>query len=105
MTSAPVLSESTFVLCVALIALVPLAALGLALINTGLGRSRSAAHTMLTSLCVIAIAAITYVVFGFAWQGAAGGPRTLSLSAAPLGIGLQRNRSSSAAWRIATALR
>ena len=74
MTSAPALSESSFALCLVCIALVPLAALGLALINTGLGRSRSAAHTMLTSLCVLAIAAITYVVFGFAWQGAAGGP-------------------------------
>ena len=73
MTSAPALSESSFVLCLALIALVPLAALGLALINTGLGRSRSAAHTMLTSLCVLAVAAITYLVFGFAWQGSAGG--------------------------------
>ena len=74
MTSAPALSESSFVLCIVLIALVPLAALGLALINTGLGRSRSAAHTMLTSLCVLAVAAVTYLVLGFAWQGTAGGP-------------------------------
>jgi ammonium transporter, Amt family len=73
-TSAPALSDSSFALCLLFIALVPLAALGLALINTGLGRSRSAAHTMLTSLCVLAIAAITYLVFGFAWQGTAGGP-------------------------------
>jgi ammonium transporter, Amt family len=73
-TSAPALSESSFALCLIFIALVPLAALGLALINTGLGRSRSAAHTMLTSLCVLAIAAIAYLVFGFAWQGAGGGP-------------------------------
>ncbi len=74
MTSAPAFSESSFALCLIFIAQVPLAALGLALINTGLGRSRSAAHTMLTSLCVLAIAAITYLVFGFAWQGTAGGP-------------------------------
>ena len=61
------------VLCLFLILLVPLAAAGLTLINTGLGRSRSAAHAMLASLCVMAVAAIAYTVCGFAWQGLAGG--------------------------------
>jgi Amt family ammonium transporter len=37
--------------------------------NTGLGRSRSAAHSMMASLCVIAVAAVAYFVCGFAWQG------------------------------------
>jgi hypothetical protein len=51
--SAPAFSaNSTFVLSLVCMALIPLVALGLALINTGLGRSRSAAHTMLYSLCV-----------------------------------------------------
>ena len=52
--------------------LVPFGAAGLALVNTGLGRSRSAAHAMMASLCVIAVAAVFYFAFGFAWQGFAG---------------------------------
>ena len=51
----------------------PCAAAGLALINAGLGRSRSAAHTMLGSLCMFAVAAIAFVILGFAWQGRPGG--------------------------------
>jgi len=61
------------VLCLFFVFLVPLAAAGLSLINTGLGRSRSAAHAMLASLCVMAVAAIAYSFCGFAWQGFAGG--------------------------------
>jgi len=61
-------------LCLFFVFLVPLAPAGLALINTGLGRSRSAAHAMLASLSVMAVAAIVYFVCGFAWQGSAGGP-------------------------------
>ncbi|HUE22054.1 MAG TPA: hypothetical protein VMQ86_10250 [Bryobacteraceae bacterium] len=59
--------------CLFFILLVPLAPAGLALINTGLGRSRSAAHAMLAALCVMAAAAIVYACCGFAWQGFAGG--------------------------------
>lgn len=66
--------DLSFVLCVFLIFLVPFAAAGLALINTGLGRSRSAAHSMLSSLCVIAVASLAYFVYGFGVQGFAGGP-------------------------------
>jgi Amt family ammonium transporter len=61
-------------LCLAFIFLVPCAAAGLALISTGLGRSRSAAHSMMASMCVLAAAALAYFVCGFAWQGFAGGP-------------------------------
>jgi len=42
---------------------------GLALINTGLSRSRSAAHSMMSTLCVIGVAAAAYFVTGFAWEG------------------------------------
>ncbi len=70
----PSLTETSATLCVLLILLVPLAGIGLALLNTGLGRSRSAAHTMLASVCVVAVAAIVYVIFGFSWQGAVGQP-------------------------------
>ncbi len=69
----PELSDITLALCASLILLVPLAAAGLALINAGLGRSRSAAHAMLGSLCVLAVTALTYFVCGWSWQGVAGG--------------------------------
>jgi len=66
---APALSEAGRALCILFILLVPLAGAGLALMNTGLGRSRSAAHCMLASLCVVAVAALVYFACGFAWQG------------------------------------
>jgi len=56
-------------LCAVCILLVPLAGAGLALINTGLGRSRNAAHSMMSSLCVLAVAAAAYFICGFSWQG------------------------------------
>jgi Amt family ammonium transporter len=70
----PALSETATAVCVVFILLVPFAAAGLSLINTGLGRSRSAAHSMMASLCMIAVAAIVYFVCGFAWQGFPGRP-------------------------------
>lgn len=76
MTSLPAtaLSETSRALCLLFIALVPFAAAGLSLVNTGLGRSRSAAHSMLAALCVIAVAAGVYFICGFAWQGFIGRP-------------------------------
>jgi Amt family ammonium transporter len=68
------LSEVTALFCFLLILLVPFAGVGLALIHCGLGRARSAAHAMLAALCVTAVAAIVYVIVGFAWQGAPGRP-------------------------------
>ncbi len=67
-------SETISALCVVLILLVPFAGAGLSLINTGLGRSRSAAHSMLSSLCAFSVAALVYFAWGFAWQGFPGGP-------------------------------
>src|ERR1039457_5858210 len=65
-------SEVSAVLCLRLILLIPFAGAGLALINSGLGRSRSAAHAMVGALCVTAVAAVVYAIVGFAWQGMAG---------------------------------
>src|SRR5262249_45676462 len=56
------------------ILMIPLAIAGLAFINTGLGRSRNAAHMMLGSLCVIAVASVVYVILGFSLQGYPAGP-------------------------------
>jgi len=58
--------------CLFSILLVPLAGAGLALINAGLSRSRNAAHMMLASLSVIAIAAGVYFVCGFGFEGYSG---------------------------------
>jgi ammonium transporter, Amt family len=65
----PAFAESAAVGCLLFILLIPLAAAGLALINTGLGRSRSAAHLMMSSLCALGVAALVYFALGFAWQG------------------------------------
>ncbi len=75
MTTHPLasLSDASAVLCVLLVFMVPMACIGLALVNTGLGRSRSAAHAMLSSLCVCSVAAIVYVIIGFSFQGTPGG--------------------------------
>src|SRR5664280_2435784 len=61
-------------LCLFCIMLIPLAAAGLALIHQGLGRSRSAAHAMLATLCALGISAIVFVLFGFSWAGFVGLP-------------------------------
>src|ERR1035437_4516813 len=60
--------------CAVLIILVPLAAVGLALINTGFGRARGAAHAMLSSIAAMALAALVYSLIGYSWEGFAGGP-------------------------------
>jgi Amt family ammonium transporter len=67
-------TDSQTVLCSIFLALAPLAGAGLALIDTGLGRSRNAAYAMMSALCVVAVSACAYFVFGFAWQGYAGLP-------------------------------
>ncbi len=55
------------------IMLIPFAAAGLGLIHAGLGRSRSAAHALLATICVLAVTAIVFVLVGFAWTGYNGG--------------------------------
>jgi Amt family ammonium transporter len=68
----PYLSPSAATLCFLLILLVPAAVAGLALLNSGLGRCRSAAHLMMASLCVFAVTALVFIAVGFSWQGAVG---------------------------------
>ena len=62
----------------------PLAAAGIALINCGLGRSRNAAHALLSALCAAAIGALAYVVTGMFGAALA--------ALIPLGAGLERWR-------------
>jgi len=73
-TQPAALSETASAICMVCIFLVPLAAAGLALVNTGFGRGRSAAHSMLSAMCVFAVAVLVYLCIGFGFQGYAGGP-------------------------------
>jgi Amt family ammonium transporter len=76
--------EFSLALCVALILLVPLAIAGLALINTGLGRGRSAAHAMASSLCVLSVAVLVYFAWGFRLEAYSGALQNPGLSDHPL---------------------
>jgi Amt family ammonium transporter len=63
------------------ILLIPLAAAGISLMNTGLSRSRNAAHSMTSSLFVFSVAAIVYSIIGCTWIGYPGRPvHTLSIA-------------------------
>lgn len=71
----PPITETVFVLTLVLLLLAPLAIAGVALINAGLGRSRSAAQAMLGSLAVIALAAVVFALLGSGFAGGLpGGP-------------------------------
>jgi len=61
---APLFSDTSFALALGLLLLAPLAVAGLALINTGLGRSRSAAQSILGSLVLASTAVLVFALFG-----------------------------------------
>jgi ammonium transporter, Amt family len=64
-----------FVLTLALLMLAPLTIAGIALMNAGLGRSRSAAQALFGNLAIIAVTAILFAVLGSAFAGSLpGGP-------------------------------
>lgn len=66
------LSDVTFGLTLALLLVAPLAIAGVALINTGLGRSRSAAQSLLGSLAMAAAAVIVFALVGATFATGAG---------------------------------
>jgi Amt family ammonium transporter len=66
------MTDAQFALTLALLLLAPLAIAGVAFINTGLGRSRSAAQALLGNLAIVAVTAIVFALVGAAWAGAAG---------------------------------
>jgi Amt family ammonium transporter len=68
------LSDAALVLALGLILLSPFAIAGIALQNSGLARSRSAAHSLLGVMALFATAAIVFLLIGSAWLGAAGQP-------------------------------
>ena len=61
------LPDAAFALIMGLLILAPLAIAGVALINTGLGRSRSAAQSLLGSLVMVSVAVIVFAVIGSAF--------------------------------------
>jgi Amt family ammonium transporter len=67
--SAAPLSPFAAGICGLLILLIPFAYAGLALMNSGLGRSRSAVHSLMASLTVVGVATLVYVFCGSALQG------------------------------------
>jgi Amt family ammonium transporter len=66
-------SDAAFALVLVLLLLAPLAIAGVALINTGLGRSRSAAQSLLGSLAIVAVAIIVFALVGATIAGTIGG--------------------------------
>ena len=73
-TQAPAaaMSETVFALAFVLLLIAPLALAGVALVNTGLGRSRSAAQAMLGNLVIVAVAAMVFAFWGASLAGAPG---------------------------------
>jgi Amt family ammonium transporter len=67
------LSDAAFALALVLLLIAPLAIAGVALINTGLGRSRSAAQSFLGCLIVVAAAVIVFAAIGATFAGTSGG--------------------------------
>ncbi|MGA3262461.1 MAG: hypothetical protein ABSC47_00265 [Terracidiphilus sp.] len=66
------MTDALFALTLTLLLLAPLAIAGVALTNTGLGRSRSAAQSLLGNLAIVAVTAIVFAVVGAAWAGTEG---------------------------------
>ena len=84
MNPASPMSESGFALAFGLLLLAPLALAGVALINTGLGRSRSAAQSLLGALAIGAAAMVVFALVGATIAApAAGAGHFLALGGKP----------------------
>ena len=69
---------ATAAVCLLFILMMPLAIAGLALINTGLNRSRAAAYAVLSTLVIACVAVVAYVALGFSVHGPASGSYSFS---------------------------
>ncbi len=72
-TVPPVMSDTLIVLTLALLLVAPLAIAGVALINVGLGRSRSAAQALLGNLAIVSVTIIVFAAIGAAFAGCLSG--------------------------------
>ena len=79
------MNELSFAVCLFCVLLSPLAIAGLALIHLGLGRSRSAAHAALATLCALGVSAIMVVLLGASWAGFGAGSAGLAAHVFRLG--------------------
>src|ERR1700679_3886501 len=70
--SIPVMTDAAFALTLGLLLLAPMAIAGVALINTGLGRSRSAAQAMLGNLALTGVSTIVFAFVGASFAGSLG---------------------------------
>jgi len=64
--------ETTFALTLLLLLVAPLAIAGVALINTGLGRSRSAAQSLLGCLAILSTSVLAFALVGAAFAASTG---------------------------------
>jgi Amt family ammonium transporter len=78
----PPLSETAFALALGLLMLAPMAIAGIALVNTGLGRSRSAAQSLLGNLVIFSVAVVMFAVVGATFASSAAA-HTLHVSGKP----------------------
>jgi Amt family ammonium transporter len=69
---APQMSEAVFAFTLALLLVAPLAIAGVALVNAGLARSRSAAQALLGTLALWAVTALAFALVGAAFAGTLG---------------------------------
>jgi len=87
MNAAPpsAMPDAVFALALALLLVAPLAIAGLALINTGLGRSRSTSQFLLGNLAIVAVTALVFAIVGSAFAGClpGGAGHTFQLAGKP----------------------
>jgi Amt family ammonium transporter len=67
------MTDASFALILVLLLMAPLAIAGVALVNTGLGRSRSAAQFLLGSLAAVAVAVMVFAFLGATLAGTLSG--------------------------------
>jgi ammonium transporter, Amt family len=72
--------ETSFALTLGLLLLAPMAIAGIALVNSGLGRSRSAAQSLLGSLVVISTAVIAFALVGSDFAAGTSGDHVFHLA-------------------------
>jgi Amt family ammonium transporter len=77
------MTETAFALTLVLLLLAPLAIAGVALINTGLGRSRSAAQALLGNVAIVAVASIAFFLIGATLTGASEAGHIIHLAGRP----------------------
>jgi len=83
-SAAPPIADASFALALPLLLLAPLAIAGLALVNAGLGRSRSAAQSVLGSLVLVSVAVLVFASVGATFaDGSAGSGHVFHFSGIP----------------------